>query len=184
MRVISGNYRGRKLECVPGLEIRPTTDRVKENLFNIISPRLPYCRFLDLFSGSGSIGIEAISRGAEEVFFVDSDSESIKILKKNLETLKIAEHIKIFHSDAMDALNGFAGNQTFDIIYLDPPYNKGIYQSALKKIGKINILSEDGIIAVERNEHDAADSLPEELELVKEKKYGSTVLSFYQVKKA
>lgn len=181
MRVIGGNYRGRKLECPEGNDIRPTTDRVKENIFNILAPRMPYSKFLDLFSGSGGIGIEAISRSANEVVFVDGSTESINALKNNLQLLKLEEGFKILHNDVFDALDGFENTKKFDIIFMDPPYNKGVYQKVLEKISELHILEADGIIAVERHVEDLYENLPKNIELVKERKYGSIVLSFFQI---
>ena len=183
MRVVGGNLGGRKLECPVGNDIRPTTDRVKENLFNILNTRITNSSFLDMFSGCGGIGIEAISRGADEVVFVEVASESILALKKNLENLKVTEGYRILHSDVFDALRRLAEEDVcFDIIYMDAPYNKGIYQKVLEEISVCEILSEGGIIVVERHFEDVCVTLPDNLELVREKKYGSTVISFYQIK--
>lgn len=181
MRVIGGNYRGRKLECPEGIDIRPTTDRVKENIFNILAPKIPYSSFLDLFSGSGGIGIEAISRSANDVVFVDGNSESIKALKHNLSLLKLEEGFRIVHNDVFEALDGFENTKKFDIIFMDAPYKQGIYQKVLEKISELHVVEEDGIIVVERHVEDLWETLPKNLELVKERKYGSIVLSFFQI---
>ena len=181
MRVVGGNLGGRKLECPVGNDIRPTTDRIKENLFNILSTRIVNSNFLDMFSGCGGIGIEAISRGADEVVFVEVASESVLTLKKNLENLKITEGYRVLHSNVFDALRRLAEEDVcFDIIFMDAPYNKGLYQKVLEEISICEILSEGGIVVVERNFEDICETLPENIELLREKKYGSTILSFYQ----
>ena len=184
MRVVAGEFRGRKLECLDGIDIRPTLDRVKESLFNIIAIDVLEGDFLDLFSGSGAIGIEAISRGAKEVVFVDESIKSIKVLKNNLEKLKIDKNIEIFNDDcSMVVEKLFKEKRFFDIIFMDPPYSKGIVQALLKKININKILKEDGTIIVE---HDIADILQQkegDIALVRQKKYGSTMLSFYKINK-
>ncbi len=180
MRVIAGKYRGRKLENFEGMDIRPTSDRVKESLFNILGHKLMGCSFLDLFGGTGSIGIEAVSRGAEKVVFVDTGVKSIKVLRSNLESLKITERVEIYNTDYENALSKMgSANSLFDFIFIDPPYNKQIAQNALGIISDLGILHSEGIIVVE---HDVLDSMPDRVGILvkdREKKYGSTMLSMY-----
>lgn len=180
MRVISGKYRGRKLECPLGDGIRPTTDRVKENIFNIIADRVPYSRFLDLFSGSGGIGIEALSRSAEEVVFVDRSTESISALRKNLNTLKVTENVRIIERNVEEAIRMLSMNEVFDIIYMDPPYHVGLYQETMKILSEVSILSDDGIIIVERFHEDPPNEGHWGFELYRTRKYGTIVLDFYR----
>lgn len=183
LRVIAGKYRGRKLISPDGQEIRPTTDRVKENVFNLISLKLPGSNFLDLFAGSGGIGIEAISRGSEKTVFVDKSQISIACLKENLEKLKVNEGHIIYCEDSFNIISKLeVQNEKFDIIYLDPPYKTGIYQEAIKKIAEADILSEDGIVVSEHSVEDVFSELPESFILLKEKKYGSIVVSIYKRK--
>ncbi|MFZ5352616.1 MAG: 16S rRNA (guanine(966)-N(2))-methyltransferase RsmD [Bacillota bacterium] len=183
MRIIAGEYRGRKLESFEGMDIRPTSDRVKESLFNIIGNKVVGSCFLDLFGGTGSVGIEAYSRGAEKVVFVDSSIKSIKLLKTNLQHLKIIDEVEIYNTDYNTAVKKLGDNgRSFDIIFVDPPYNKGIAQNSLHLIDAADILHKDGIIVVE---HEANEVMPEatgRIVKVKEKKYGSTKLSVYNVK--
>lgn len=180
MRVISGEFRGRKLDKLEGMDIRPTSDRVKESLFNMLGVRLIDCSFLDLFAGTGGIGIEAFSRGATEVVFIDESSNSIKVLKGNLEKLKILDSVKVYNTDYINAISHLAADsKSFDIIFIDPPYMKGFEKNALIHISEKKLLKEDGIIVVE---HDLKDSMPEQtgsLNLHRQKKYGNTMLSFY-----
>lgn len=152
MRVISGSARGLKLKSPEGLNTRPTADRIKESLFNIIAPYLYDCSFLDLFSGSGSIGIESLSRGAKNATFVDFDKNSIDIIKHNISMAKLNEKSTIYNLDVLNALNILANNKKkFDIIFLDPPYDKGLLLPALKKIEQYNLLKDDGFIICEQH---------------------------------
>ncbi len=180
MRVIAGSFRGRKLETVDDRTVRPTSDRVKESLFNIISEYIVDSQFLDLFAGSGAIGIEALSRGSANVSFIDSSNDSLKVLKQNLSTLHIEDKIEIYHADYKTAIEKFKlKNIKFNIIFIDPPYSKGMAQDALALIEEAEILSQDGIIAIEHNEKDDMPQSETKLFLFKQKKYGSTKLSFY-----
>ena len=180
MRVIAGLLKGRRLERVDTSDIRPTSDMVKEALFSILSDKVINCSFLDLFAGSGSVGIEAFSRGADEVVFIDSSSESIKVLKRNLNITGLKEGIEVYNTEYSNAINKLGSrSKKFDIIFIDPPYNKCIPVEAMKRIFENNVLSQNGIIVVE---HDIRDSMPEEVNsfiLHKRKKYGNTHLSFY-----
>lgn len=182
MRIIAGELRGRKLDQLEGMEIRPTTDRVKEALFNMLSFQLPDCTFLDLFAGTGGIGIEACSRGAKEVVFIDESAKSIKVLKANLEKFKIIDRVQVYNTDYINAISKLAADhRKFDIIFIDPPYLKGFAQNALTQISDKDLLNTDGTIVVE---HDLEDGMPETsgmLELVRQKKYGKTILSFYKL---
>ena len=126
MRVIAGKARRLALKTVPGMEIRPTTDRIKETLFNILQPEIPDCRFLDLFSGSGGIGIEALSRGAESAVFVEKNPKACACIRENLTFTKLAEHGKLLNMDVLQALRSLEGEEAFDCIFMDPPYNKNL----------------------------------------------------------
>lgn len=180
MRVISGEFRGRKLEQIEGIEIRPTSDRVKESLFNILGTRLVNCAFLDLFAGTGGIGIEAYSRGAALVVFNDESAKSIKILNSNLDKLNISDKVKVYNADFLNTINKLANdNMKFDIIFIDPPYLKGYEKNALAQISEYSMLADEGIIVVE---HDLEDIMPEfsgDFKLTRQNKYGNTMISFY-----
>ncbi len=175
MRVIAGKYRSRLLAEFEGKDIRPTSDRVKESLFGILTPRLYKSRVLDLFCGSGNLGIEALSRGAESVVFNDASKASLEVLKKNLKSLKI-EGQKILNCDYMTALGMAEGK--FDIIFLDPPYKEEFAPSALKKIAERELLSDDGVIVYERDSE--IQTQVAGLKKTDVRKYGKTVLTFFQ----
>ena len=123
MRVIAGKARRLNLKTIPGNETRPTTDRIKETLFNILQPEIPGCRFLDLFSGSGGIGIEALSRGASYAVFVEKNPKAAACIRENLAFTKLAEDGKLLNMDVLQALRSLEGKGVFDIIFMDPPYN-------------------------------------------------------------
>jgi 16S rRNA (guanine966-N2)-methyltransferase len=128
MRVITGSARGRRLQTLEGDDVRPTTDRVKEAVFSILQPRLEGRRFLDLFAGSGQMGIEALSRGAAEAVFADQRREAIEVIRKNLVNTKLDKSAKVYQTDFRECLQQAGG---FDIAYLDPPYRSGLLQRAL-----------------------------------------------------
>lgn len=168
MRVISGKYKGKNLIGFDILGTRPTMDRVKESLFGMIQTRLKDSMILDLFAGSGSLGIEAISNGASSCYFVDNNSKLIDIIRKN--TINMNEDINIIKKDYMDALYYFKSiNIKFDIIFLDPPYQMNLINNCLKKIDDFKLLNENGIIVCEY-ENEIINS---NYKVLKEKKYGS-----------
>ena len=152
MRVISGSARGLKLKTPEGLDTRPTIDRIKESLFNIISPDLYDIDFLDIFSGSGGIGIEALSRGAKKAVFIDSSKTSVDIIEQNLKSARLFEKAEIYNSDVFVTISKLGReNKKFDIIFMDPPYNKGLVEQTLQAILKEKILSENGFIIAEQS---------------------------------
>lgn len=177
MRVISGKYQRKQLMTIDSENTRPTTDRVKENIFNLIQNHIYDKAVLDLFAGSGALGIEAISRGAQIVYFVEKSTKSLNVLKKNLG--KITEEYVCYSNDALIALEGFSARQmTFDLIFLDPPYKSNLIEESLKLIYQYNLLKENGIIVIET---DCSTKLNlESYILVKEKKYGNTKIYILQ----
>lgn len=165
MRVITGLAKGRKLEQLEGNDVRPTTERVKEAVFSIIQFNIEGRRFLDLFAGSGQMGIEALSRGAARAVFIDSAKESVDIVKRNLATTKLEESARVFRADSISYLGSC--RETFDLAFLDPPYGTGLLQQALGKIERV--MSKSGIIICESP---VTEELPEELdEFVKLREY-------------
>ncbi|QUH27420.1 16S rRNA (guanine(966)-N(2))-methyltransferase RsmD [Vallitalea guaymasensis] len=150
MRVIAGKARRINLITPKGLDVRPTTDRTKETLFNIINVDVYDSRFLDLFSGSGAIGIEALSRGAGSAAFVEKSIDSLKCIKDNLEKTKLSDMAKIYKIDVIHALNKFyTNNEKFDIIFMDPPYDKGWESKVISLIEQNDLLDRDGMIICE-----------------------------------
>ncbi|MCC0648055.1 16S rRNA (guanine(966)-N(2))-methyltransferase RsmD [Clostridioides sp. ZZV15-6598] len=182
MRVISGKARGLKLNTPKNEDVRPTTDRVKESLFNIINSYIMESEVLDLFAGTGSLGIECLSRGAKACTFVDISKESIEIVKSNIKKARVENESFILNLDFKTAIDKLKlQNSKFDIIFMDPPYYKNMFIEAIEKIDNSNLLNEDGIIVVE---HDTNDLFPDKiskLEKTKDKKYGNTTLTFYKV---
>lgn len=180
MRVIAGSRRGMKLYEFEGRDIRPTTDRVKENIFNIINMRIESARFLDLFGGTGAMGIEAASRGAEKSVITDNSEDSVKLIKKNIEKADFSDKCTLVCADALSYIS--RTDEKFDIIFLDPPYHDNLMEKTLKLIAEKEILDDDGIIVCERDF--SPDGLKVDgLELVREKKYGRVQILLYTVKR-
>ncbi len=179
VRVISGSARGLKLNTPGDDRVRPTTDRVKESMFNIVQDWVYDSQVLDLFAGSGALGIEALSRGASQAVFCDNSLDSIKIIKSNIEKARVVDRSQIVRGDFKRCLRDMeAKNQSFDMIFVDPPYYEGLFEEVLDTIRSCKILKKDGIVIVE---HDAKRPIGqvEGLEVYKEKKYGITMLTFY-----
>lgn len=152
MRVISGRAKGTILYSLNGNITRPTLDRVKESLFNIIQNKIYKSCVLDLFAGSGSLGIEALSRGADETIFCDKSNEAIEIVKKNISKTHVENKSKLINQNYKKALQILEGEYRFDLIFIDPPYDDNIAVDAIKKIIEKDLLSEDGIIILETDD--------------------------------
>lgn len=178
MRVISGKARGLKLTAPNGLETRPTTDRVKESIFNLLIPYLPSKSVLDLFSGSGAMGIEALSRYCEHCVFVEKSKSALEILKKNIEKARFPENSEIFHCDALSFLS--SRENGFDIIFLDPPYNAGLLPSVFSLIYNRRLLNSGGVIVCE-TELSGETVSDCNFKCIKQAKYGKTVVSLFQL---
>lgn len=149
MRVIAGSAKRLQLKTLDGLETRPTTDRIKETLFNIISPYLYGCEFLDLFSGSGGIGIEALSRGARETVFVERNPKAVACIKDNLKFTKLEQKAVVIASDALFALRKLNGEKRFDYIFMDPPYNQLLEKQVLEYLAESDLLKPGAVIIIE-----------------------------------
>ena len=181
MRIIGGKYKSRILKGFEGEAVRPTSDRAREALFNILSYKVINARVLDLFSGSGAVGIESLSRGAQEVLFKDNAKQSIALIKSNLSALKITldEKVRLSNYDYATCLDTARGQ--FDIIFIDPPYAFDYGVKALEKIAKKGLLSENGVAVYERDR--AFEGVVEGLEKYDERRYGKAFFSFFRVKK-
>lgn len=177
MRVITGTARGRKLKELPGLATRPTTDRVKESIFNIVQFDIEGRRVLDLFAGTGQLGIEALSRGAREAVFIDQRNEAVKVIKENLQLTHLSDFGRVICGDAVSYLTHCG--EKFDLIFLDPPYESALLESSLKNIAKFDNLNPGGIIVCERKAAAEAYLLQPPYLHRKDYKYGSTVISVY-----
>ncbi len=170
MRVISGKVRGLKLIAPPGEDTRPTLDRVKEAVFSMILPFIMDAKVLDLFSGSGALGIESLSRGALRAVFVDNSIDAINCIRTNVNSAKFSEVSLILQKDSIVFLKD--NKESFDIIFLDPPYLRNMYTETLENILKNNALSQDGIIVLEYDHEVVNFTIPDGFSVVKEKKYG------------
>lgn len=185
MRVISGIKKGFKLKAPKGNNTRPTSDKVKESLFNILEniDNINNSLVLDLFSGTGNIGIEFLSRGAKECYFIENNIESIKVIRENLNKTNFINQSKIYKNDVIKAIKILGKKELrFDYIFLDPPYSKGLSELTLDEIEKNNILNENGIIIIE---HESKSSLKSEfLQFYKydTRKYGDTSITIYRHK--
>ncbi len=175
MRIIAGKYRGRALAEFKGEAVRPTSDRVKESLFQILSPKLVGARALDLFCGSGALGLECLSRGAKEVLFNDISAESLAILRKNLE--KLGERGQITNRDFRACLNSAEGK--FDLIFSDPPYKEDYLPDICAIIEKRRLLKEGGLLIHESEREEVA---PEGFECSDVRRYGRTKIWFLRYK--
>ncbi|MDY0405984.1 16S rRNA (guanine(966)-N(2))-methyltransferase RsmD [Virgibacillus sp. 179-BFC.A HS] len=181
MRIIAGEHKGRNLKAVPGKATRPTTDKVKEAVFQMMGPFFNGGNCLDLFAGSGSLGIEAISRGMKHAIFVDNQNKAIQTIRENINQLKIAERTEIYRTEAKNALRALEKRQLkFSLILLDPPYKKYAYEDIIRTILRMGLLEENGFIYCE---HDAAYQMPPiepDLTIVKEAGYGTIGVTIYQ----
>ena len=177
MRIISGTRRGQKLFEFEGTDIRPTTDRVRESMFNLISEYLCDAHVLDLFGGSGALSFEALSRGAVDSVLCDVDDKAIALIRKNAERLKFKDKTEIVKISAQQFVE--KNTQRYDIIFLDPPYNKGFIAPVIEGIIRTGALNEDGIIVLESDfidEHGEFDGV----KILKQRRYGRTYITIYQ----
>ncbi len=176
MRIIAGKRRGLQLKVPEGSDVRPTADRVKEAVFSALQFELHDRRVLDLFAGSGALGLEAISRGASFCTFVERDSRALRALETNVKAAGFEDSVSIVEMDFREALKESVG--PFDLVFLDPPYAAGFYDEALALLTERQLLSEDAIVIVESDRNHRDLTLPTALYLQKEKKYGSTTIKF------
>ena len=184
MRIISGTARGTKLYTLEGLSTRPTLDRVKESLFNIIQNDLQNSVFLDLFSGSGAIGLEAASRGARKVILCDKSKEAIKIINRNIEKTHLKSNIEVFNMDYEKILNNEI-KEKIDIIYIDPPYDSNYSIKSIKCILDKELIKEESLIIIETDdEKRIRQNIKDikEIEIINTRKYGRAVLFFLKMK--
>ncbi len=182
MRIISGKSRGTKLYSLEGQTTRPTLDRVKESLFNIIQNDIQGCVFLDLFAGSGAIGLEAASRGAEEVILCEKNRNAIEIIKKNIQKTHLEKQTKLYEMSFENLLKKI--DKKVDIIYIDPPYKTDFVYESIKIINQKKLLNNEGIIIIETDEEDRIKKQLENLdiEIERQRKYGRVNLIFVKTK--
>lgn len=181
MRIIAGEARGRKLKSIKGTTTRPTIDRVKESLFNILGPYISGMNGLDLFAGFGTLGLEAISRGANSFLFVEKDIRNVSVIKKNIELCGFKDKGQVIKDDVFNFL--VKTRDKFDIILMDPPYNKGLVERTISEIISAGLLSEMGMIVAEYfAKENIADY--EQLLIVKQRIYGDTGITIFQLEGA
>jgi 16S rRNA (guanine966-N2)-methyltransferase len=180
IRVIAGTAKGRKLKLVPGHSTRPIMDRVKEALFNILGTGVRGCSFLDLFAGTGSVGIEALSRGAERVLFVDNDRLAIRTVHENLEHTRLADRAEVLRTDAFAYLQR-RNPEAFEYIYVAPPQYKGMWKAVLLALDEnLTHLQPDGVVVVQIDPREREDVALKALRLYDERVYGRTLLWFFE----
>jgi len=187
MRIISGKYRGQQLISFNADHIRPTTDRVKESLFNIIQSKIPESRVLDLFSGTGNLGIEALSRGAAEVTFVENHPKSLELIRKNLEKLKVTESYHILNKEVIQFIQKAPPSQSqplpFDIIFIDPPFTKQMADEVMKTLSVSQLFMPTTLIAIESAKKEKLELNYSPLICSDQRHFGDKVLSFFQPQK-
>ena len=181
MRVISGTARGKKLTTLEGLETRPTLDRVKESVFNILQFNIKNAKVLDLFSGSGALAIESLSRGADKAILCDNSYRAIKVINKNLEDTRLKEKTIVIKKDYIYALDEIKKeNKKFDIIFLDPPYKTNYIYKSIEKIAEYNLLTEEGIIVAETDDKNKIEEIKniKNIEIYDTRRYGIVFIIF------
>ena len=176
MRIIGGDARGRRLFAPEGMDTRPTADRTRESLFNILSARLYGAHVLDLFGGTGQLGIEALSRGAAECVFIDRRADAVKLIQENLALCRLADRARVRQGDALPYLRS---GEKFDIVFLDPPYASGLLAQALTDIAAFDICRAHGIIIAESAADTVLPAMPSPYALYREYRYGKIKLTVY-----
>lgn len=180
MRIIAGDYKGRQLASPSDDKVRPTTDKVKEAIFSSIAPYIEDAIVIDLFAGTGNLGLEALSRGAAKVYFGDNSRGSISLIRKNIAACKAEDRAVVLFGDYAHVLSKI--KEKADIIFIDPPYEKGLIEGCFARIQENALLAEDGIIVTE---HDKRENLPEAMagfHKIKEKRYSRITISTYALK--
>ena len=186
MRIIAGKYRSRQLKSLKGMALRPTSDKLRETLFNVLGELVADARFADLFAGTGAVGIEALSRGAREAIFVERHPPAVALIKRNLESLEIQKGARVLPLDALQALKRLAeepeaSRARVDILFVDPPYAEAEqYKNVLSFLGSANLLAENAVVIAE---HQRSLDLPEsfgKLERVRVLRQGDAALTFFR----
>lgn len=180
MRIITGIAKGRKLLSPIGSETRPTLDRIKQSMFNIIQFNIPGKNVLDMFSGTGSLGLEAVSRGAKHCVLVDKSPNTFPLLKENVENLGFTDKCKLYNMDSYEVLNKLkAEDEIFNIIFIDPPYMKDMIPKAIEKVEELNLLHKDGLIVTKIDTQEEIFEGTSNIILKDKRKYGNTTVCIY-----
>ncbi len=179
MRIISGTVKGRRLATPKRDILRPTSDRVKESMFNILGKQVEGKLVLDLFAGTGNLGIEALSRGAKKVIFVEKSREAFKLIQKNLSACNMEGRSEILLKEVNQAIDRLKRRkEPFDLILMDPPYEKGLIQRTLEKLTNEKIGHDDSILVIEHNRREPLPDISEAWDLIRQRRIGDTVISF------
>ena len=180
MRIISGKLKGKKLYSVKGMDLRPTSDRVKEAIFDILQDCFRGQNVLDLFAGTGALGIEALSRGARKAVFIEESRQSLNALRRNIEECHLKEHAEVLPREMKAGIRILQGRgESFHLIFLDPPYGKGLAGVTLKVLAQSSIIAPGALIVAEHSLTDSLESIAS-LQMVDERKYGRTRVSFFR----
>ena len=180
MRIVAGTFRGRRLQAPKGREIRPTSDRVREAVFSILGPAVVGVRVLDLFAGTGALGLEALSRGALQAVFVDQSGQAVRLIRSNIELCGVQDRVRMVHAPVDQALRRLAGRgEMLDLVFMDPPYGEGLVQKMLA--GLRDVVPNGALVVAEHGATDLS-SLPlvePEWSRIEERKYGDTAVTFF-----
>lgn len=184
MRVIAGKLKGRKIEAVKGDNTRPTSDKIKETIFNVMGQFFDGGTALDLFAGSGNLGIEALSRGIESAIFIDADFQAVKTIKQNIQTLDLTEQTDVYRNDAFKAMKVLSAKEmTFDLVFLDPPYGKIAITDLLNQVLELNLLKEEALVVCEYGIGEDLKVDPSKLKTLKQSEYGTIGIHIFQKKR-
>ncbi len=179
LRIIGGELKGRKLAAVPGMQTRPTADRVRESIFNILGASVRGTLVLDLFAGTGAMGIEALSRGAESVVFADNDKRALRALAKNIKMCSLESRANIIQWNILKNLNIICSfPPAFNLVFIDPPYNKNMIQPTLLNLGKSRCLESGARIAIEHSSREPISVEDQNFKISDQRRYGKTLVSF------
>lgn len=184
MRIIAGLYRGFRLRSLKGAHLRPTSDQMRETLFDVLGPAVDGARFLDVYAGSGAVGLEALSRGASEVVAVENHRPAVEVIERNLETLRASPGVRVMACQASTGLERLAGEGAqFDYVFVDPPYAEvGEYHRSLRQLGRSPLLSSNSVVIAEHSRHVRLEEHYGRLALVRSLRHGDSELSFYRLK--
>jgi 16S rRNA (guanine(966)-N(2))-methyltransferase RsmD len=178
MRIITGSAKGTKLKTPRGMKVRPTGDRVKETLFNILGCRVVEAKVLDLFAGTGNLGLEAVSRGAVSATFVEQSPVSIALIRDNAALTKLSDKITIKKGNVLTVIPQF--NEQYNLVFCDPPYNQNLVGQVLLRIDKAELLAPEGILVIEHSQHERVNADLNNLHLVRTERFGETCISFWK----
>jgi len=183
MRIIAGAYRGLHLKTLKGGNLRPTTDQLRETLFDVLGPSVQGATFLDAYAGTGAVGLEALSRGARDVVFIERHRPAVQLIRKNLEALGIDSGYRLIARETLTALERLASeNERFDIVFLDPPYNEiREYHHVLRHLGRSPVVKPDSMVVAEHSRHCVLEDAYAGLSRTRLLRHGDTQLSFYQL---